>query len=484
MYLSLNCASYGQKVADTHNLATLSELTTDKIIKILKTRYLEHVIYTNIGDILIALNPFQHLDIYSPKFQSVYGFYEKPNPQPHIFATAQRAFKNLVHTSHNQCCVISGESGAGKTETAKYFVRHVLAVAKEGTSAGNQKGSVGVVLEQNILAINPILEAFGNAKTSMNNNSSRFGKYAPGGKRLDGMRVRASGLTADLFHGCARYLELIFDEQLRIRGAKITEYLLEKSRVVAQGREERNFHVFYLLISGNDSLTDRERLQLTQAEDYVFLGGTAREDELDHNLDLLEPTQPAPGPSAPQKKRWAKDRVIKTGKGLSGSQQLRNLEFREAASKTPGHAKGTRAAAGPFEQMDKEEARVGYKVLQDALKQIGFLAAETSNLNTCLAIILHLGNIQFHQPDDSDVASVARVSPLLAAAQLLGCKAVDLADCFRTSINVVRGETIVKTHTLVQAVDACNATAKALYGRLFTWLVARINDFLQVFASL
>ena len=157
------------------------------------------------GDILVACNPFQDLPIYGEGFQELYlpGSATVDLP-PHIFATAEATFKALQHTEHNQCCIISGESGAGKTETSKLFLRQLLAVTN--SRAGELRSNS--MVDNDILTMNPLLEAFGNAKTVMNSNSSRFGKY----------------------------IEVKFGPNMQVTGAAVSEYLLEKSRVVHHGQ--------------------------------------------------------------------------------------------------------------------------------------------------------------------------------------------------------------------------------------------------------
>ena len=172
---------YGMVVRSSDNLAALNELSESKMVSTLAERYRSDVIYTRVGDILIACNPFRPLDtIYTPTVQQYFiaeGAGGRPEPYPHVFGTALMAHRALVGSQRSQCCIISGESGAGKTETAKLFVRHLLGIATgtDNTAAGNwTKLRRAVVngklvegehaagrLETNIMAVNPLLEAFG-----------------------------------------------------------------------------------------------------------------------------------------------------------------------------------------------------------------------------------------------------------------------------------------------------------------------------------
>ncbi|OXB77972.1 UNVERIFIED_CONTAM: hypothetical protein H355_009543 [Colinus virginianus] len=178
------------------DLVNLEVLDEDTIIHQLQKRYADLQIYTYVGDILIALNPFQNLSIYSPQFSKLYHGMKRSSNPPHIFASADAAYQSMVTFSKDQCIIISGESGAGKTESAHLIVQHLTFLGKANNRA----------LREKILQVNPLVEAFGNACTAINDNSSRFGKY----------------------------LEMMFTPTGAVMGAKISEYLLEKSRVIKQ----------------------------------------------------------------------------------------------------------------------------------------------------------------------------------------------------------------------------------------------------------
>ncbi|KAJ7398057.1 Myosin-IIIb [Pitangus sulphuratus] len=178
------------------DLVNLEVLDEDTIIHQLQKRYADLQIYTYVGDILIALNPFQNLSIYSPQFSKLYHGVKRSSNPPHIFASADAAYQSMVTFSKDQCIIISGESGAGKTESAHLIVQHLTFLGKANNRA----------LREKILQVNPLVEAFGNACTAINDNSSRFGKY----------------------------LEMMFTPTGAVMGAKISEYLLEKSRVIKQ----------------------------------------------------------------------------------------------------------------------------------------------------------------------------------------------------------------------------------------------------------
>ncbi|EPQ02287.1 Myosin-IIIb [Myotis brandtii] len=160
-------AEDAEKYCLEDDLVNLEVLDEDTIIHQLQERYVDLLIYTYVGDILIALNPFQNLSIYSPQFSRLYHGVKRASNPPHIFASADAAYQCMVTSSKDQCIVISGESGSGKTESAHLIVQHLTFLGK----AHNQ------TLREKILQVNSLVEAFGNACTVINDNSSRFGKY-------------------------------------------------------------------------------------------------------------------------------------------------------------------------------------------------------------------------------------------------------------------------------------------------------------------
>ncbi|XP_050098125.1 myosin-IIIb-like isoform X3 [Anopheles aquasalis] len=197
------------------DLATLDVLTEDAIVEQLQKRFETNQIYTYIGDILIAVNPFSQVGLYTTQHQRKYAAQARSDNPPHIFAIADAAHQALVHQRQNQAIVISGESGSGKTESANLLLKQLVYLGKAVTKN----------LEERILQVNPIMEAFGNARTGINSNSSRFGKY----------------------------LELTMAKSGKVNGARIFVYLLEQSRVVKQAEGEGNFHVFYYMYDGLQS---------------------------------------------------------------------------------------------------------------------------------------------------------------------------------------------------------------------------------------
>uniref|UniRef100_A0A673NBA7 Unconventional myosin-Vb-like n=1 Tax=Sinocyclocheilus rhinocerous TaxID=307959 RepID=A0A673NBA7_9TELE len=216
-----------------NDLTALSYLHEPAVLHNLKVRFLEsNHIYTYCGIVLVAINPYEQLQIYGEEVINAYTGQNMGDMDPHIFAVAEEAYKQMARDEKNQSIIVSGESGAGKTVSAKYAMRFFATV---GGSANDTN------VEEKVLASSPIMEAIGNAKTTRNDNSSRFGKY----------------------------IQIGFDRRYHIIGANMRTYLLEKSRVVFQAEEERNYHIFYQLCASS-SLPEFKDLTLSNAEDFTY----------------------------------------------------------------------------------------------------------------------------------------------------------------------------------------------------------------------
>ncbi|DAA15909.1 TPA: myosin-Vb-like [Bos taurus] len=216
-----------------NDLTALSYLHEPAVLHNLKVRFLEsNHIYTYCGIVLVAINPYDQLPIYGQDVIYAYSGQNMGDMDPHIFAVAEEAYKQMARDEKNQSIIVSGESGAGKTVSAKYAMRYFTTVSGSASDTN---------IEEKVLASSPIMEAIGNAKTTRNDNSSRFGKY----------------------------IQIGFDKRYRIIGANMRTYLLEKSRVVFQADDERNYHIFYQLCAAA-SLPEFKELALTCAEDFFY----------------------------------------------------------------------------------------------------------------------------------------------------------------------------------------------------------------------
>ncbi|XP_041853636.1 unconventional myosin-Va-like [Melanotaenia boesemani] len=214
-----------------NDLTSLSYLHEPAVLHNLKVRFIDSkLIYTYCGIVLVAINPYESLPIYEPDIIHAYSGQNMGDMDPHIFAVAEEAYKQMARDQRNQSIIVSGESGAGKTVSAKYAMRYFATVSCSSGEAN---------VEERVLASSPIMEAFGNAKTTRNDNSSRFGKY----------------------------IEIGFDKEHCITGAHMRTYLLEKSRVVFQAHGERNYHIFYQLCASS-YLPEFKAFKLGCADDF------------------------------------------------------------------------------------------------------------------------------------------------------------------------------------------------------------------------
>ncbi|XP_047541772.1 unconventional myosin-Va isoform X2 [Vanessa atalanta] len=227
-----------------NDLTSLSYLHEPAVLHNLKVRFCDrNAIYTYCGIVLVAINPYYDLPIYGDETIMAYRGQSMGDLDPHIFAVSEEAYTKLERERRDQSIIVSGESGAGKTVSAKYAMRYFAAVG--GNASETQ-------VERKVLASSPIMEAIGNAKTTRNDNSSRFGKF----------------------------IEIHFDNQYRISGASMRTYLLEKSRVVYQSPGERNYHIFYQLCSASHYLPE---LKLDHQDSFHYLnqGGCPNIDGVD-----------------------------------------------------------------------------------------------------------------------------------------------------------------------------------------------------------
>uniref|UniRef100_A0A672I2A3 Myosin VC n=1 Tax=Salarias fasciatus TaxID=181472 RepID=A0A672I2A3_SALFA len=236
-----------------NDLTALSYLHEPAVLHNLKVRFVEsRIIYTYCGIILVAVNPYKQLPIYGDAIIHAYSGQNMGDMDPHIFAVAEEAYKQMARNHKNQSIIVSGESGAGKTVSARYAMRYFAVVSKSGSKTR---------VEDKVLASNPVTEAIGNAKTTRNDNSSRFGKYT----------------------------EISFDRRYCIIGANMRTYLLEKSRVVFQADNERNYHIFYQMCSCAH-LPEFKTLRLCNADkfSYTCMGGNTTIEGVDDKKDMEE----------------------------------------------------------------------------------------------------------------------------------------------------------------------------------------------------
>ncbi|XP_029196026.2 unconventional myosin-Ib-like isoform X5 [Acropora millepora] len=308
------------------DMVLLESLTEDSMLENLWNRYNNKDIYTYIGNVVVSINPYRKFKLYTSEMIAKYrsrNIYELP---PHIYAIADEAYRSMRDYNQDQCIIITGESGAGKTEASKVVMQFVAAVSGKGWEVDRVK--------EQLLQSNPVLEAFGNAKTLRNDNSSRFGKY----------------------------MDIEFDFKGDPVGGVITKYLLEKSRVVHQVQGERNFHIFYHLLSGaSDDLLAKLHLK-RDCDIYYYLNQSecSEVSTIDDKKDFIvvEKAMDIVGFNPDEK------HSIYTL--LSAILNLGNVTFEEEADHGAAHDFVT-LSNGEFLNWTCEMLQCGSQLLQDAL---------------------------------------------------------------------------------------------------------------------
>ncbi|XP_036988900.2 unconventional myosin-VI isoform X7 [Artibeus jamaicensis] len=383
-------------VEDNCSLMYLNEAT---LLHNIKVRYSKDRIYTYVANILIAVNPYFDIPkIYSSETIKSYQGKSLGTMPPHVFAIADKAFRDMKVLKMSQSIIVSGESGAGKTENTKFVLRYLT-----------ESYGTGQDIDDRIVEANPLLEAFGNAKTVRNNNSSRFGKF----------------------------VEIHFNEKNSVVGGFVSHYLLEKSRICVQGKEERNYHIFYRLCAGA-SEDIREKLHLSSPDNFRYLnrGCTRYFANKETDKQIL--------------------------------QNRRSPEYLKAGSlKDPlldDH--------GDFIRMCT------------AMKKIGLDDEEKLDLFRVVAGVLHLGNIDFEEAGSTSGGCNLKnksTPSLEYCAELLGLDQDDLRVSLTTRVMLTTAGgtkgTVIKVPLKVeQANNARDALAKTVYSHLFDHVVNRVNQ--------
>ncbi|XP_049524316.1 myosin heavy chain, muscle-like isoform X14 [Dermacentor silvarum] len=367
------------KYEKCEDMSSLTYLNDASVLHNLKERYYCHLIYTYSGLFCVAINPYKRFPIYTKRVVDIYKGRRRTEVPPHVFAVSDGAYMDMLANRENQSMLITGESGAGKTENTKkviaYFA-HVGATSKkeEAAKKDSKKGN----LEDQVVQTNPVLESFGNAKTVRNDNSSRFGKF----------------------------IRIHFGPMGKLAGADIETYLLEKARVISQQPAERSYHIFYQLMSGKIPGLKEKLLLSNNVNDYHFVS--------------------------------------------QGKTSIPGLD-------------------------DGEE----FQVTDTAFDVLGFTDEEKENIYKVTAAVMHFGCLKFKQRPREEQAEADGTEEGERVAHLLGLNAADLYKNLLKPRIKVGTEFVTQGRNITQVTASVGALAKAIFDRLFKWLVKRVNETLD-----
>ncbi|NXW70331.1 MYH1B protein, partial [Hirundo rustica] len=391
---SMNPPKY-DKIED---MAMMTHLHEPAVLYNLKERYAAWMIYTYSGLFCVTVNPYKWLPVYNPEVVLAYRGKKRQEAPPHIFSISDNAYQFML-TGEWLCL---GESGAGKTVNTKRVIQYFATIAasgdkkKEEQSSGKMQGT----LEDQIISANPLLEAFGNAKTVRNDNSSRFGKF----------------------------IRIHFGATGKLASADIETYLLEKSRVTFQLKAERSYHIFYQIMSNKKPELIDMLLITTNPYDYQFVSqGEITVASINDQEELM-----------------ATD--------VSSNSEYCN-DF-----PPPGRA------------------FILLFLLQSAIDILGFSADEKTAIYKLTGAVMHYGNLKFKQKQREEQAEPDGTEVADKAAYLMGLNSADLLKALCYPRVKVGNEYVTKGQTVQQVYNSVGALAKAVYEKMFLWMVVRINE--------
>uniref|UniRef100_H0ZXA7 Myosin heavy chain, skeletal muscle, adult-like n=1 Tax=Taeniopygia guttata TaxID=59729 RepID=H0ZXA7_TAEGU len=370
---SMNPPKY-DKIED---MAMMTHLHEPAVLYNLKERYAAWMIYTYSGLFCVTVNPYKWLPVYNPEVVLAYRGKKRQEAPPHIFSISDNAYQFMLTDRENQSILITGESGAGKTVNTKRVIQYFATIAASGEKKKEEKssGKMQGTLEDQIISANPLLEAFGNAKTVRNDNSSRFGKF----------------------------IRIHFGATGKLASADIETYLLEKSRVTFQLKAERSYHIFYQIMSNKKpELID---MLLITTNPYDF-----------HYVSQGEVTVPS---------------------------------------------------------IDDQEELMA---TDSAIDILGFTADEKTAIYKLTGAVMHYGNLKFKQKQREEQAEPDGTEVADKAAYLTGLNSAEFLKALCYPRVKVGNEYVTKGQNVTQVNNSVGALAKAMFEKMFLWMVVRINQ--------
>uniref|UniRef100_A0A8C4Y4V1 Uncharacterized protein n=1 Tax=Gopherus evgoodei TaxID=1825980 RepID=A0A8C4Y4V1_9SAUR len=368
---SMNPPKY-DKIED---MAMMTHLHEPGVLYNLKERYAAWMIYTYSGLFCVTINPYKWLPVYNPEVVAAYRGKKRQEAPPHIFSISDSAYQFMLTDRENQSILITGESGAGKTVNTKRVIQYFATIAASGEKKKEEPGKMQGTLEDQIISANPLLEAFGNAKTVRNDNSSRFGKF----------------------------IRIHFGTTGKLASADIETYLLEKSRVTFQLKAERSYHIFYQIMSNKKPELIEMLLITTNPYDYPFVS--------------------------------------------QGEISVASIDDQEELIAT-----------------------------DSAIDILGFSSEEKTAIYKLTGAVLHYGNLKFKQKQREEQAEPDGTEVADKAAYLMNLNSADLLKAMCCPRVKVGNEYVTKGQTVQQVHNSVGALAKAVYEKMFLWMVVRINQ--------
>ncbi|NWZ92683.1 MYH1B protein, partial [Nesospiza acunhae] len=395
---SMNPPKY-DKIED---MAMMTHLHEPAVLYNLKERYAAWMIYTYSGLFCVTVNPYKWLPVYNPEVVLAYRGKKRQEAPPHIFSISDNAYQFMLTDRENQSILITGESGAGKTVNTKRVIQYFATIAASGDKKKEEQtsGKMQGTLEDQIISANPLLEAFGNAKTVRNDNSSRFGKF----------------------------IRIHFGATGKLASADIETYLLEKSRVTFQLKAERSYHIFYQIMSNKKPELIDMLLITTNPYDYQFVSqGEITVASINDQEELM-----------------ATD--------VSSNSEYCNY----------------------WNLPDKCFTLLF--LFQSAIDILGFTADEKTAIYKLTGAVMHYGNLKFKQKQREEQAEPDGTEVADKAAYLMGLNSADLLKALCYPRVKVGNEYVTKGQTVQQVYNSVGALAKAVYEKMFLWMVVRINE--------